>query len=108
MTDDMWKRALAVRGLVTRKVRAALPEDGSRVELSSPATQPYRRNFARIVNAEAALKWGAGNYRLQSMNDPPRVAVWKAPSVSGVPCGSSMSRNSMAWLRAYTERKFGT
>lgn len=66
-----------------------------------------RRNFLLVVNGVAASKFGPGNYRVESLNDPSRVAVWASPSMSGVPHGSSMSRKSMARLQAYTERRFG-
>lgn len=104
--DELWRRAFTIRGLVARKVREAIDAaDGERVELPSPRTQPFRRNMVRVVNAQAARKWGAGNYRLQSLSDPPRVAVWPGPSMSGVPAGSTMSRQSLASVREYMERR---
>jgi hypothetical protein len=104
--DIEWRQAFATRGLIARKVRARLDAapDG-RVELGSPGSQPFKRNFAILVNRVASNKFGAGNYRLESMKDPPRIAVWEGSSVSGVPVGKSMSRHTSALLLAYMERR---
>lgn len=103
---DVWRQAFSTRGFLSRKVRARLDAAaGARVEIGSPDTQPFKRNFALIVSRVAAQKFGVGNYRIESLSNPARVAVWQGEGVAGVPAGSIMSRKTSRWLRAYTERR---
>lgn len=103
--QSIWHKALSVRGLVAKKVRERLDVAAAddRIEFRCPSDQPYRRMFGKIVNMQAARKWSAGNYRMQSFNDPPRIVVWRAPSMSGVPVGTGMSRGRQEWLSSYKE-----
>lgn len=96
MTRERWRQALSVRGLVHRLVADALRRNApGGHEFASPIDQPERRNFYRVVNGAAHAIWGPGNYRVASLDDPPRIAVWREPGQFGVPCGAGMSRRAM-------------
>lgn len=106
LPDGAWRQAFATRGLLTRQIEKQIrAANGDRVVLSAPPHQPHRRMFAQKVNAVAWRVFGPGGYRLESLDDPPRISVWRDASLLGIPRVPGMSRRAVASVRAYFERR---